>query len=98
MSVTEKDENGSEIGESPAAENIMDAESEEDISLQRGKARESSHRNQISNTNNNFYKQGSQDTLQNLANERPKSSKGGVRSSIQNKAVSSQAMHTRSKA
>ena len=45
MSVTEKDENGSEIGESPAAENIMDAESEEDISLQRGKARESSHRN-----------------------------------------------------
>ena len=37
MSVTEKDDqNSSEIGESPAAENILDAESEEDVSATRG--------------------------------------------------------------
>jgi len=58
MNVTDKDDLVSEIGESPAAENILDAESEEDVSMQRSHARESSHRNQISNTNNNFYKQG----------------------------------------
>jgi len=42
--------------DSNAAENIMDAESEEEIVLQKEKLRDSSHRNQVSSTNSNFYK------------------------------------------
>lgn len=58
MSVSEKEEQ-SNIEESPAAENILDGESDEDVAQQRSTAHESSHRNQISSTNNNFYKQSS---------------------------------------
>lgn len=43
------------------------------------------HRHKISNTNSNFYKfRPQQDQMQNILNERPKSSKGGLRSSIGN--------------
>ena len=43
------------------------------------------HRHKISNTNSNFYKfRQQQDQIQNILNERPKSSKGGLRSSISN--------------
>ena len=44
MSVSEKDEQ-SNIEESPAAENILDGESDEDVAQQRSTAHESSHRN-----------------------------------------------------
>lgn len=48
---------------------------------------EQRHRHKISNTNSNFYKfRSQQDQLQNLPQERPKSSKGGVRSSAANPA------------
>ncbi len=44
---------------------------------------EQRHRHKISNTNSNFYKfRQQQEQLQNIMNERPKSSKGGLRSSI----------------
>ena len=48
---------------------------------------EQRHRHKISNTNSNFYKfRSQQDQIQNLQQERPKSSKGGVRSSVGNPA------------
>ena len=65
-------------------ENILDGDSEDESA--RVPALEASHRNQISNTNTSFYKFRSQEQLHNLQNERPKSSKGGVRSSMQQKA------------
>ena len=42
-------------------ENILDAESDDEDSNR--VPRDASHRNQISNTNSNFYKFGSQDQL-----------------------------------
>ena len=50
------------VEESSPAENIMDAESDENASNR--VPRDASHRNQISNTNSNFYKFGSQDQIQ----------------------------------
>ena len=45
------------------------------------------HKHKISNTNSNFYKfRSNQDRILNVANDRPKSSKGGVRQSITSNA------------
>lgn len=62
-------------------ENILDAESD-DEATNRVHIRDSTHRNQVSNTNNNFYKFGSHEQFQPSKHERPKSSKGNTRSSI----------------
>ena len=79
----------------------MDGESEDDAARDsHPMPRDNSHRNQIvSSTNNNFYKLPSQDQLMQPKNERPKSSKGGIRSSMQqNKLNSAQVVHQRSNA
>ena len=77
-------------------ENILDGDSEDGSA--RVPALEASHRNQISNTNTSFYKFRSQEQLHNLQNERPKSSKGGLRSSMNQKAQQSQGAHQRATA
>jgi len=75
-------------------ENILDGDSDDGSA--RVPALEASHRNQISNTNTGFYKFRSEEQLHNLQNERPKSSKGGLRSSIhQSKGQQSQGGHQR---
>ena len=75
-------------------ENILDGESEDGTGSARVPALEASHRNQISNTNTGFYKFRSEEQLHNLQNERPKSSKGGLRSSMhQTKGQQNQGGH-----
>ena len=74
-------------------ENILDGDSEDGSA--RVPALEASHRNQISNTNTSFYKFRSQEQLHNLQNERPKSSKGGIRSSMHPKAQQNLSGHQR---
>ena len=74
-------------------ENILDGDSEDGSA--RVPALEASHRNQISNTNSSFYKFRSQEQLHNLQNERPKSSKGGIRSSMHQKAQQNLSGHQR---
>jgi len=61
------------------AENMIDDASMN--SENRIATEEQRHRHKISNTNSNFYKFRQQQDQPNL-NERPKSSKGGLRSSI----------------
>ena len=57
MSVSDSDAFG--VEDASPTENILDAESEENASSR--VPRDASHRNQISNTNSNFYKFASQD-------------------------------------
>ena len=77
-------------------ENIPDGESEDDT--QNRVPRNGSHRNQISNTNSNFYKYASQDQLHSQKHDRPKSSKGSQRTSMQSKVSANNAIHHRSNA
>jgi len=74
----------SDVKEEPSEDNLMNENILEDNSVDES-ARvplEASHRHAISNTNSSFYKFRSQDQLTHLQNERPKSSKGGVRSML----------------